>query len=89
MSAHAFMLGELCAFKNQISLNTIPSFVPPYLGSLSGKVSFFISPSFFFRWKVVLHSTVSPTLSLSPSLSLSLPLSPSLSLSLSSHRTQR
>ena len=45
MSAHAFMLGELSAFKNQISVYTIPSFVPHHLQSLSGNVSFFIPPS--------------------------------------------
>ena len=56
------MLGELSAFKNQISVNTIPSFVPHHLQSLSGIVSFFIPPycwQFFFGWEVVLHSPVS------------------------------
>ena len=45
MSTHAFMLGVLSAFKSQISVYTIQSFVPHHPQSLSGNQSFFIPPS--------------------------------------------
>ena len=62
MSAHAFTLSELTAFKNHTSVHNSVFCSTPWQ-STSGNVSFFFYYSFFWQffvsWDVVLHSTAS------------------------------